>query len=122
MTEYEIADLIATYSSNAGAFFAAYLTVISGYLITAFIAGSRLSSPQATILNTGFIVAAGVLTYATYGAGMTQVHYTQLLLDLDIDSPQSGRGWVMKTLGILLLGGILASQYFMWNVRHHKTE
>ena len=58
MTEYEYADLIATYSSNAGAFFAVYLTVVSGYLITAFVAGPKLSSLQVTILNIGFVVAS----------------------------------------------------------------
>jgi hypothetical protein len=122
MTEYEYADVIATYSSNAGAFLAVYLTVVTGYLITAFMAGSRLSSLQVTILSIGFIVAAGVLTYATYGAGMTQVYYTQMLLDLAEGSPQAATSAVIKTLGSLMLGGLLSSLFFMWNVRHPKTK
>ena len=118
MTEYEYAELIATYSSNAGTFFATYLTALSGYLITAFIAGSRLKTVQVTVLNTGYVVAVVVLIWGTYGAGMTQVHYTNMLMELEPASPQSGRGWVFTTVSILMAGGLLASIYFMWNVRH----
>ena len=98
MTEYEYADLIATYSANAGTFFALYLTAISGFLISAFVAGSRLSSVQVAILNVGFIVASIVLIWGTYGAGMSQVHYTHELLSLAEDSPQANRGWVIPIL------------------------
>ena len=120
MTEYEYAELIATYSSNAGTFFATFLTLLSGYLIAAFVVGSRFSPIQVTILSTGYIVAVIVSVWAAYGAGMVQVHYTELLLAMAPDSPQLGRGWVMITLTILMFGGLLASLFFMWNVRHPK--
>ncbi len=120
MTEYEYAELIATYSSNTGTFFATFLTVLSGYLIAAFVVGSRLSPIQVTILNTGYVVSVIISVWATYGAGMVQVHYTELLLATAPDSPQLGRDWVMITLAILMLGGLLASLFFMWNVRHQK--
>lgn len=117
MTEHEYAELVATYSSNAGAFFALYLTIISGYLITAFVAGTRLSTVQAFILSFGFVVAAFVTTWGSMGAGLTQVYYTQRLLELNPQSPQANREWVMLTLGSLMCGGTLAALFFMWNVR-----
>lgn len=122
MDEYQYADLIATYSANAGEFFAVYITVLSGYLITAFMVGARLNWLQVTILNIGFIVAVGVLTWGTYGAGMTQVYYTNLLQELDASAPQANRTWVMKTLLYLMIGGPVAALFFMWNVRHAKTD
>jgi len=122
MTEFEYAELIAIYSSNAGAFFAIYLTVISGFLITAFVAGTRLSAVQTFILSFGFAVAAFVTTWGSVGAGLTQVYYTQELLALNSGPPQSNRAWVMYTVGALMCGGALAALFFMWNVRsRHRT-
>ena len=121
MTEYELADIVATYSSNAGSFFTVYLTIVSGYLVTAFVAGSRLTTMQVSILNVGFAVAVFVMIWATYGAGSTQVHYTNKLLLLAEDAPQANRAWVMNIMAVLMAGGFLASLYFMWGVRHPKT-
>ena len=120
MTEAEYAEVIAVYSSNAGTFFATYLTLLSGYLITAFVAGSRLNTLQVAILNIGFIIAVLVMIWAAYHAGMVQVYYTNLLLEIAPDSPQSGRDWVMATMAILMFGGLAAALVFMWNVRHPK--
>jgi hypothetical protein len=122
VAEYELAELIATYSSMRVYFFATYLTLLSGYLITAFVAGLRLNFLQVAILNVGFFVAVLILTWATYHAGTVQLHYTNLLLEIEPNSPQSSRDWVMATLGALMGGGILAALIFMWNVRHPKTE
>ena len=121
MTEYELAELVAIYSSNGSGLFATYLTLISGYLITAFLAGARLNTLQVTILNVGFVFAASIVTFATFGALMTQVAYTMKLLVLAPGAPQIGRGWLMKSLCILMAGGTLASLYVMWNSRHPKT-
>ena len=121
MSEYEYAELIAVYSSNAGTFFATYLTLLSGYLITAFVAGTRLNTIQVIILNTGYVLAVLMMIWAAYFAGMVQVHYTDQLIAMAPESPQAGRDWVMATVGIVMLGGLLASLYFMWNVRHAES-
>jgi hypothetical protein len=117
MSEYEYADLIATYSDNAGSFFAIYLTVVTGYLITSFVAGARLIRSQTLILSFGFIVASFIATWAAYGSGMTQVYYIGQLLGLDAGAPQSARAWTIKLMGILMVGGTIASLLFMWNIR-----
>jgi hypothetical protein len=122
VTEYEYADLIATYSANVGSFMAIYLTLISGYLITAFVAGPRLNRAQVFILSFGLIVASFVSTWGTFGAGMTQVHYTNKLIALAADSPQLNRVWVMWIVATLMIGGTLASLFFMWNVRRRAAQ
>lgn len=122
MTEYEYADLIATYSANAGSFLAIYLTIISGYLITAFVAGRKLSPTQTAILSFGLVVASFITIWGTFGAGMTQVHYTHKLIALAADAPQMNRGWVMRIVAALMIGGTLAALFFMWNVRRRSAE
>ena len=52
MTEQELAGLISNYSSQGGAFFALWITIVSGYLIAAYLSGDRLKRSQVFILNT----------------------------------------------------------------------
>ena len=122
MTEFEYAELIATYSSNAGTFFTTYLTVLSGYLITAFVAGQRLNMVQVSILNAGYVVAVLVLIWGTYGAGMVQVYYTNMLLEIAPNSAQAGKSLVFTVLGALMFCGMLASLLFMWNSRRSSEN
>jgi len=122
MTEYELGDLIATYASNMMTFFTVYLTLLTGYLITAFVAGPKLSLAQVSILNVGFVISAGLLTFAVAGAGIIRGHYTLELLELAADSPHQPTSWLVITFSILMVGGVIASLYFMWNSRYPKTE
>lgn len=122
MTEYELVDAIAAYSSNLVTFFTVYLTLLSGYLVTAFVAGPRLSSAQVSILNVGFFISACLLTFSVAGAGIIRAHYTLELLELVADSPQRPVRWLVVAFPILMAGGVLASLYFMWSSRHPKEE
>ncbi len=122
MTEYELVDATATYASNFVLIFTLYLTLISGYLITAFVAGTRLSTVQVSILNFGFIISAGLMAFSALGAGIIRVHYTRELLELTADAPHRPLLWLFLSWFILMIGGVLASLYFMWDVRHPKSE
>jgi len=117
MSEYEYADLISEYWGNAGAYFTLYVTVVSAYLIAAFLAGAKLTRSQNFILSFGFVVFTVLATWAFYGSGMTAVYYTEKLLSLEADSPQRGRSWVSGIGSALMLGGTFASLYFMWGIR-----
>lgn len=122
MTEYELVDVTATYSSNFAVIFTVYLTLVSGYLVSAFVAGTKLSSVQVSILNVGFIISAGLLAFSALGAGIIRVHYTIELLELAADAPHRPLLWLFLSLFILMVGGVLTSVYFMWNVRHPKSD
>ena len=51
MTEYELVDAIESYSSGGAAYFTLWVTVLSAYAITAYVAGRNLSTFQVTWLN-----------------------------------------------------------------------
>ena len=57
MTEYELVDIVASYASGGGTFFTIWLTILSAYAITAYVAGRDLSSFQVVWLNTLYIFA-----------------------------------------------------------------
>ncbi len=122
MTEYELVDATATYSSNFALIFTLYLTLVSGYLVTAFVAGTRLSSVQVSILNFGFIISASLMAFSALGAGIIRVHYTRELLELAADAPHRPLEWLFLSWFILMVVGVLASLYFVWDVRHPKSD
>ncbi len=55
MTEYELIDVVASYASGGGTFFTIWLTILSAYAITAYVAGRDFSSFQVVWLNTLYI-------------------------------------------------------------------
>ena len=77
MTEYELLDLIASGNDRMTDMFSLYLTLLSAYLIVAYIAGSKLSASQFAGLTVLFLFAAGGQTLGIYQNG---VHIGELFL------------------------------------------
>ena len=123
MTEYEILDLLASDSAQMAVQFTIYLTVMSGYLIVAYFAGGKLSTPQVAILTTLFVFATGA---EVWGFHLTLNHIGELtewlsdirpLTEYEAGIDENGYPWAAA-----MTAGIFAALYFMWSVRHPKTE
>jgi hypothetical protein len=134
MTEYEIAELAMStqelfwqqmqvaqgFAELAGSFFERYMTVMFGYLIVAHLIGARLTRVQAGILTALYLfwlarLATGVNVTTSR---MLDTLDTMKILQPDLAIPSSPTLWMFT----LLLLSTVASLYFMWNVRHPKTE
>lgn len=100
----------------AGSAMSLYLTVISGYLLVAYIAGKELTFLQTTIITVLFGFFAGLNTIATMSY-MESAHYFG-------STYGAGRSpaWAAPAVGTVLFLGILAALKFMWDVRHPKTK
>ncbi len=55
MSHYELADILGSYIAYAMAGMSLYLTVVSGYILVAYLAGASLSKSQSFIVNSIFI-------------------------------------------------------------------
>ena len=123
MTEYELADLIATQTGNGTSVLALFLTVVSGYLIVSWLVGHRLSPPQAALINTLFVVFAGLCIFAWFTHFMSALSYQNELTVLNPQriSPLQTEKIVIGT-AVLLVIVMIACLKFMWDVRHPKTE
>jgi hypothetical protein len=64
MTEYELVESIGVYASNSLQALSLYLTMVSAYLIVAFMAGDKLARRQVITINTLFIIGALLFTYS----------------------------------------------------------
>ena len=110
------AELSVEILGNAGSAMGLYVTVTSGYLLVAYLAGKNLTRLQAVIISTLYVSFAAFNTIAvasyfqsavyfghTYGAGRTP-------------------HWPVYVVATLFPLGILACLKFMWDVRHPRTE
>jgi len=118
----DIEQLLATASLVTDLFEAAnssmslYLTVMSGYLLVAYLVGKELTFLQTAIITMLFIFFCTTNTIATMSYIQTAYYFGQTYGE--------GRapGWAAPVTGILLSAGIPAAMKFMWDVRHPKIE
>ncbi|MEH6587769.1 MAG: hypothetical protein V7720_14500 [Halioglobus sp.] len=118
MSEYELLDLIASGTAQMADMFTLYLTVLSAYLLVAYIVGGKLSTTQNVGLSLLFL-------FATLGQGIgiyqNGVHIGELLARKEELSPltpyESQYVANTNTWVIAMVVGILVSVAFMWQIR-----
>ena len=110
------ATLVTELLGNSISVVGLYLTVLSGYLLVAYLAGRELSFLQTTIITTLFVSFSIFNTVVMVSYLQTAYFYvhTYGLARLP--------GWATEVSAIMLAGGILAAVKFMWDVRHPKKE
>ena len=122
MTEAEALELIAIYVTNAHGGFALYLSVTFAYLVTAYLVGSKLTPFQALAVSGLFFITAIVTTLSTISSVQAWIvvkRSTSTVIDtVALYNPEL---WLF-TLPVIMFPGVLVSLYFMWNIRHEKTE
>jgi hypothetical protein len=121
MTPYEIADLAQTNFSNSMSCFALILSIVTGYLITTYLVGVRLSGFQVTVLTTIFLfvmvfLAWSMSAYADWGS-FYAVKGTSDAAIAELFRPGA---WTPGAVAILNLFTIAMCLLFMWNVRNSK--
>ena len=123
MTEHEYMDLFFTLIERSEAAGLAFLTVVSGYLIVAYLVGEKLTKGQVILVSALFFCYA----FAQILAQMSQIN-SIITIDrimyesfpespLQTDANTARLGYVWPLLELL---AILASLHFMWSIRHPK--
>jgi hypothetical protein len=102
-----------------------YLTVISGYLVVAFVVGARLTRPQAQFVSALFVVFA---CYALWGVG--QYWWSGDMARAVLEAGPMGEHIELNALGMnpakiaVPMGfvGIAGALKFMWDVRSERMD
>jgi hypothetical protein len=123
MSEYELLDLVAAAIDSMYDSTTMFLSLASGYLLVAYLAGAKLTRVQAAIVSALFIVGAalqcwGLLSYETAieeyliakAAISPLTDYQQLIFD----------GNAGTLIASAMAIGAIAALYFMWSVRREK--
>lgn len=123
MSEAEMLEHFWNAQEMAVNSFVAYITMLSGYLVVAFVVGKRLSRFQVFIITIGFIIFT---LFAIWGAGTfwNTAYVTGLALISNHPDLLSYLYWLNPAYVAVacMAGGIIAGCKFMWDVRHPKTE
>jgi hypothetical protein len=123
MTESELIEAITSYFDIAVAALTLYVTICSGYLLVAYMAGGNLTNSQAFIVSTLYCFVATVTTYAFRTWSLRSFEYLAFQKSSELSSIELG---IAPTLGsvltVIMFAGVLACLKFMWDVRHPKAE
>lgn len=98
-----------------------YLTVTSGYLIVAYLAGDKLTRSQMAIISTLYVFMAGMSAYGATAWAIRALYFARQIKTVDGAIPIPPSEFVPIALGVFLTGGIIACLKFMWDTRHPKT-
>lgn len=125
MTEYEMTDIIMSRFGHMTEQASLYFALVSGYLITAYVVGARLTRLQVTVINT---------LYCLWTIGILGGYINTVSDTIELEQAIRGVGttptagkmsdstFAAYSFAIVQAIGIIASLVFMWSVRHPKSE
>jgi hypothetical protein len=138
MTEYEIADLAASkaFQLQGGVslfqtgismmtdIIQQYMIILFAYMIAAYFIGANLSRRQVWVLTTLYVMFQIWWIVAFVGRGYMVGKIMEGIIELqDYSGALERLPLALRTTSpVLLVAALFASLYFMWSVRHPKTE
>ena len=128
MNEYELVDAITGFQSNLIQGQAVTITILSAYMVVAYTVGAKLTTFQCTFVSIMFILF-GLLGAVEQNSILNDVYYYRVQLRELLSSqilPGDSEGSVGEAARWLFMAGRLflyaGALYFMWSIRHPKTE
>lgn len=121
MNETEIMEVLQAAYSNQVATFAVFLTMISGYLVLAYMIGNKLDRTQIVIVNSLFLIFATLNVMTSFSFVNVADIY---LVELIAVNPERERlyapefKWIVAGVHVLVIGACLK---FMYDIRKKKT-
>ena len=114
MTEYESAELTFSLVGYGMTALALYFTIVSGYLIGAYMVGARLLRSQVLIVTSLFIVFESILVFGSYS-------FFEAATRFGGSSSDSIEYWLGPVIAIAEVIGIFGALKFMYDIRHEKN-
>ena len=98
------------------------LSVLSAYLVVAYLAGSKLTRSQVVIVNSLYILVSVFLVWAMFVLSQRALEVATLAINISTQRELAPTPNV--ALALVAMFGVcsLASLKFMWDVRHPKAE
>ena len=122
MTEYEIRESLASIYAQVSQDSAMCFTLISAFLVVAYVSGSKLSTLQVSIVNALFGGWVGILIFSIHENMLNAADLNIRFDDAGFSSRANPDTTMLIAYGypLMLFVGLLAAYYFMWNVRHPR--
>ena len=125
MTEYELGEML--YNTYDGLWQGSqmYFTLVSAYLVIAYLVGAKLDKAQNLIVTGLYVVWTVGIIQSQYSTSIQMVGITHQLLSSESTFLPAEVGTQTQagvyTFLIVQVLGLLASLYFMWTVRRSRS-
>ena len=117
-------EIVVEASGNSIATFGLLVSIVSGYLVVAYLVGTKLSRPQAIIINTLFIASTVSVTVGHWQYTFDSIvarEQASLALPTVLAPVAPGSAIIVSSaLALIDLGVVCAALLFMWSVRHSR--
>ena len=122
MDEAELMELTQALWANYLSTMALFVSIISAYLIVAYIAGRKLTRPQVVLVNIlmGAFTSFGIA--GMYAFSLTGTEAMLLAFEMSTQRKTHGLTFLPVTTLIVFPAIVLGCYKFMWDIRHPKTE
>ena len=121
MTQYEYLDLAQSAFSSSIAAYALFLSIVTGYLVTAYMVGRELNRGQVWLLSGLFLVVASIAVWSVSSYIYWGVVYTAAAAADEIErSAMTPEPWLPAFMAIVNVATAIACLLFMWNVRRQE--
>jgi hypothetical protein len=121
MTEAELFESAQTVWSNYITCMSIFITIVSAYLIVAYIAGRNLTRPQVILVNALFVSFSVYAITAMYGFSRVATELASLSIGMSTQRSEVGVTTVPTIALLVFIPLASACLKFMWDVRHPKT-
>jgi hypothetical protein len=122
VNEVELIELLMDWFAQISTDADRYFALVSAYLLVAYLAGTKLTTFQLAIVNTLFLLWIAGIVAGTFSALEATV-----IIESRLDAMGSefgvGRGAEgLYNFIVIQVGGVVASLFFMWSVRHPREK
>jgi hypothetical protein len=122
MTEAELVSAAQAVWANVIAFIAIMLSILTAYLVVAYMAGSKMTHSQVVIVNGFYILVMMFLLWGSFVLGERAIEMGTLAIGMSTQRTLEPTPNVARAIVAIFGVCSLASLKFMWDVRHPKTE
>ena len=121
MSQYELLDLSQSALSNSTASYAIFLSIVSAYLITAYMVGADLTRGQVRLLTILFLFVTALVMWAQSAFVYWADHWSTMArgesVAQTVFSTQPLLPFALAAVNALT---IVACLFFMWNIRRRN--
>jgi len=122
MTEYELADSIASMITVLLTWIGLSFTFLTAYLVTAYTVGRTLTKSQTWIINSFFIIYQLMTINGVYTSGSRYLEFVKEIQSVNPDRIYSFSETSLFAGPLVFTLVTIFALKFMWDVRHPKTD
>lgn len=108
--------------ANSLAAFAVYVTMLSGYLVVAYLVGSQMTRAQTIIVNILYSLISAAVAAAFFNFAQAGYENTRLALEISTQRVVGPMPMVAESALVVMVFCYLASLKFMWDARNKQSE